>query len=89
LFPAEVAELLGVSLDASRAQIYMGIGESRVTACFQTVTLEVGDWSYPLYVGFTSGPGVVPILGQHGFFDLLEVRFNRRKETIELIELKK
>jgi hypothetical protein len=39
---------------------------------------------FPLYAGFSDAPSVVPVLGQAGFFDRFEVRFNKPKEVIEL-----
>ena len=43
-----------------------------------------GKLIFPLYAGFSDAPSVVPILGQAGFFDRFEVKFNKPKETIEL-----
>jgi hypothetical protein len=38
----------------------------------------------PLYAGFSDAPSVVPILGQAGFFDRFEVKFNKPREMIDL-----
>jgi hypothetical protein len=50
---------------------------------------EVVGWPFELYAGFTDSPSVVPILGQHGFFSLFEVKFNLSKEEIELKPIKR
>jgi hypothetical protein len=89
LFPMEVAEVLGLQLDSANRNEYSGIGEGQVTAIFGTVSLEVGGWPFELYAGFTDSPSVVPILGQHGFFSLFEVKFNLSKEEIELKPIKR
>ncbi len=67
LFPLEVATLLNVPLTSERTHRYGGIGQGTITAAFETVTLEVGGWSFPMYAGFTDAPSIVPILGQNGF----------------------
>ena len=56
---------------------------------FDTITLEVGDWSLPLYAGFLDSPAAPALLGQNGFFSQFEVKFNLQKETIELRLLRK
>jgi len=84
LFPLDVAQFLGLPLDPTKTHRYGGIGQGSITAVFETVTLQVGGWSFPLYAGFSDASSVVPLLGQNGFFDLFEVRFNLPKAVIEL-----
>lgn len=84
IFPLEVANDLELPLDPKNAHRYGGIGAGRITAIFAHVKMEVGGWTVPLYAGFSDAPRVVPILGQGGFFDMFEVRFNRPKEVVEL-----
>lgn len=40
-------------------------------------------------VGFTDSPGVAAILGQAGFFDNYHIKFERDKEIIEIVPIKK
>ncbi len=89
LFPFEVAEMLGVVLHPAKSHHYGGIGEGVIVASFETVTLEVGGWSLPLYAGFSDAPSIIPILGQNGFFTSFEVAFNRAKEVLELKPIRK
>jgi len=84
MFPLEVAEVLDLPLDPKNANRYGGIGSGHITAFFTRVTVDVGGVRFPLYAGFSDAPSIVPILGQGGFFDVFEVRFNRPKEVIEL-----
>jgi hypothetical protein len=42
------------------------------------VALEI---VFPLYAGFSDGPSVVPILGQSGFLDRFEVKFNKTQRV--------
>jgi hypothetical protein len=46
--------------------------------------VDVRGVAFPLCAGFNDAPSIVPILGQGGFFDLFDVRFNRPKEVLEL-----
>jgi len=84
MFPLEVAEVLDLSLNPKNANYYGGIGSGHIMAIFAVVMVEVGGMKFPLYAGFSDAPSIVPILGQNGFFDAFEVRFNRPKEVIEL-----
>jgi len=86
LFTLEVARELNLPLNLKHGvNRYGGIGSGHITAAFADVKLEIdNDWIFPLYAGFSDAPSVVPILGQAGFFDRLEVRFNRPEEVIEL-----
>ena len=84
LFPIGLAKLLGLELRPQNVGQYVGIGPGEMTALFHTVTLEIGDWSLPLYAGFLDSPRAPALLGQNGFFSEFEVRFNLRKEAIEL-----
>jgi hypothetical protein len=88
LFPVEVARALRIDLRQEKSHQYAGIGAGAVTAFFETVTIEVGGWPFSVYVGFSDSPSVVPILGQNGFFNLFDVRFNLSKEAIELRPVK-
>lgn len=89
LFPIGIANLLGIHLRPENACQYVGIGQGDIAAVFETVTLEVGEVSYPLYVGFLDAPVAPALLGQSGFFDRFEVKFSLSDETIDLKTLKK
>jgi len=84
LFPVGLAKLLGLKLRPQNVGRYVGIGPGEIVAIFHTITLEVGDWSLPIYAGFLDTPTAPALLGQNGFFSQFEVKFNLRKETIEL-----
>ena len=85
LFPLEVATELNLPLNPKNANLYGGIGAGHISAVFTHVAFGVaGEVIFPLYAGFSDAPSVVPILGQAGFFDRFEVKFNKPKEVIEL-----
>ena len=85
LFPLEVATELNLPLNPKNSNLYGGIGAGHISAVFTHVGLGVaGQVIFPLYAGFSDAPSVVPILGQAGFFDRFEVKFNKPKEVIDL-----
>ena len=46
LFPLGLANRLGLKPRPENVGRYVGIGPGEITAIFDTITLEVGDWSY-------------------------------------------
>ena len=89
LFPVGVASLLGLQLLPENACPYLGMGQSEITAVFETLMIEVGTSSYSLYAGFLDAPIAPALLGQSGFFDQFEVKFSLPKGIIELKPWKK
>src|ERR1700694_2925179 len=78
LFPLEVATELNLPLKPKNVNLYGGIGAGHISAVFTHVSFGVaGEVIFPLYAGFSDAPSVVPILGQAGFFDRFEVKFNK------------
>lgn len=84
LFPIGIASLLELTLQPENTCQYIGIGGNEVRSVFQTLTLEIGDWSFPAYVGFVDTPTAPALLGQNGFFDQLTVKFSLSRRVIEI-----
>jgi len=87
IFDSEVGEYLGIDIKSGIREEFGGIvGERKAEVFFHKVILNVGGWDYESNVGFSSeiakfGYGV---LGQRGFFDIFTIKFDLRKEEIEL-----
>ena len=88
LFHGELAELLGLDLEAGEKRSVGGIVEGERREYYvHRVTLKIGGWRHDnVMVGFMpslskSGHG---LLGQYGFFDLYSVKFDLPKGEIEL-----
>lgn len=92
LFHSSIARELGISLKDAQKEEFFGIAaDAKVTAYIHKVKVQVegaGD-SINIDVGFTDSEGVGAILGQSGFFDHYNIRFERSKEQIELVPAKK
>ena len=89
IFPAELGELIGIHIIKGKIQHFRGIGRGIITAYFHNVTLQAGEHKFTSYVGFSDAPGVVPILGQSGFFNLFRVCFDLSKRELELTPVSK
>ncbi len=91
IFHAEIGEGLGIDIRSGMQIPFGGIQEGGGAHAFlHPVTLNIGGWKYETIIGFSYdiakwGHG---ILGQKGFFDLFLVKFDFRKEEIELKEQK-
>lgn len=87
IFNGEIGELLGFDVRSGKREGFSGIQQAGIAEVFiHKVILVVGGWDYEAAIGFSydiskSGYG---ILGQKGFFDRFELKFNLLKEEIEL-----
>ncbi len=91
IFDAQIAEILGIMVLKGEKQEVWGITGIGEPYYVHEVVLKVGGWPHTVRVGFLPniarmGYGVV---GQKGFFDIFVVRFDYKKEEIELIEKKR
>lgn len=87
IFDAEIGECLGLDVKAGEEIGFGGIQElGGAKAYLHPVTIIVGGWSYQTTVAFSYhiGKRGFGIPGQKGFFDLFSVKFDLRKEEIEL-----
>jgi len=86
IFHAVIGGILGLDVKAGKKEIFGGISGSQATAYFHLVNVEIGDWKYKLYCGFSYdiSPFGYGVLGQKGFFDNFVIKFDLLKEEIEL-----
>lgn len=88
LFHADIGALLGIDIAKWKPQEVFGVGGKASVFYLHPVTLEIGDLSFEIEAGFMpSVSGRVMrygLVGQRGFFDKFVVKFDLRKEEIEL-----
>lgn len=91
LFDVEVARLLGIPLESGEKSDAFGISGSGNTIYIHTLTLKVGNVPLKIKAGFLQNMTQVGygIVGQVGFFDKFEVKFDYQNQEIELIEKEK
>ncbi|MFY9484730.1 MAG: hypothetical protein WAP74_03885 [Patescibacteria group bacterium] len=87
IFDAPIGEYLGIDVKSGIKENFGGIQDrGGATAYLHEVTLNIGGWDYRTTVGFSydiakHGFGV---LGQKGFFELFQLKFDYRNEEIEI-----
>ncbi len=87
IFDAQIGEVLNLDVESGEKQEVSGITGSPEYYYLHTIIMRVGGHAHSLRAGFLPriarlGYGVV---GQHGFFDLFVVKFDFKKEEIELM----
>lgn len=84
IFPLEIALKLNVDLNHSKRIHFSGIEDSSVEGHIASILLDVYDVHVKTNVVFADLSSASGILGQNGFFDLFIVKFDLKKEIIEL-----
>lgn len=91
IFDAGVGEYLDIDVRSGESMEFGGIqNQGGAEAFLHEVTINIGGWDYKTTIGFSYdiAPHGYGILGQKGFFDLFVVKFDYKKEEIELKEKK-
>lgn len=84
IFSIELANVLAVKLSKEKAQ-FRGIGQDKVEGYWGEIEAKVGNVSFTIKAIFAEiGEFGHGILGQKGFFDIFIVKFDLKKEEIEL-----
>ena len=86
LFHAFIAEQIGLNVKKGKVLVYYGTSGKQNKAYFHEVEFTVGETLVKSFVGFSYDIEELDfgLLGQNGFFDKFEVKFNVNKEEIEL-----
>jgi len=84
IFPAELGEIIGLTIQNDRLQPFAGIGGHPFDAYLHDIILDVGGWRFATHACFALEGIKAPVLGQSGFFNLFEVKMDYSKEVIEL-----
>ena len=86
LFPAGVAERLGIDVKAGARHDFMGIGVSKNPFFFHEVEILFGKYQHKTRVGFSMSQniGAGGILGQQGFFNHFVITFDHKNKFIEI-----
>jgi len=97
MFHAEMAEVLGIDLKSSTEMVFYGVGHGKSTGYIHEVEINVGGWWVTCSVAFC--PGMIRqdpldpsrtqglfygILGQDGFFEQFNIKFDRSAKQVEL-----
>lgn len=91
VFHSSIARELGINIESGRQEQFSGISEGSIEVYFHIIKLQIKGTSdlIELEAGFTGSKGVGAILGQAGFFDNYYIKFERNKERVEILPIKK
>lgn len=88
IFDEEVGKAIGVDIKKGKQQQVFGVGGKSSVYFLHDVTIEIGGWEYEIEAGFMPAVAgrVMPygIVGQRGFFEFFSVKFDLKRENIEL-----
>lgn len=86
IFHAAIGELLGLKIEEGRPLTFYGTSGEPQKAYFHKVKFKVGGHDHECEVGFSREMEQLAygILGQIGFFDKWNVKFEYEKENIEI-----
>lgn len=86
ILPTGIAKRLKINLRLSKKIYFSSATGDMVEGFVSNIFLDIGEGSLKTKVVFANLPGNVGILGQYGFFDKFIVKFDLRKEEIEIRE---
>ena len=91
LFHSSIAKTLGIDTEIGRKEEYFGISGEGIDVYFHKIQLQItGSLEVnELEAGFTDSKGVAAILGQAGFFENYHIEFERDKERVEIVPVRK
>lgn len=88
IFNSEIADSIGIDWRKGEKREVFGIGGKVSIYYLMPIEIKVGGWSYKIKAGFM--PDVAGkvmnygVVGQNGFFENFVVKFDFKKEEIEL-----
>lgn len=84
IFPREIAQRLNINLKKEDIIYFSGLEDNLIEGFKARVFLRIGEATFKTKVVFADLNGKSGILGQNGFFDLFEVKFNLLEKEIEI-----
>lgn len=88
LFDAAIGQAIGIDLKKGSIKTVIGVGGKASVYYLHKIHINVGGWEREIEAGFMPQVAgyAMPhgLVGQKGFFEHFSVKFNLRKEEIEL-----
>lgn len=85
IFPESIGRLIGIDVPSGQPTTYFGIAQQAAPAFLHTVQLKITgmpQW-ITLEAGFVTRD-IQPLLGQRGFFEAFQVKFERWRYQFEV-----
>lgn len=89
VFHATIGEQLGLDIKSGKLLTFFGTSGEPQKAYFHKITFKIGGHEHSCEVGFSYDMEKLAygLLGQDGFFDKWNIKFEYTKENIELKEI--
>src|ERR1700704_660913 len=88
IFNSEIGEAIGIDVKKGKPQEVFGVGGKASIYYLHNLNIDVGGWEYEIQAGFMPDVAgrVMPygLVGQKGFFENFIVKFDLKKEEVEL-----
>lgn len=88
IFDSEIGEAIGIDVMKGKPQEVFGVGGKASIFYLHPIKIEVGGRQYDIEAGFMADVAgrVMPygVVGQKGFFENFIVKFDLKRESIEL-----
>ena len=90
IFDAGLLAIFGIDLKSGERKELMGATGEPAVFYFHNIGVKIGGWKYNLKAGFMPRATALDygLVGQKGFFDIFTVKFDLKKEEIELKVIK-
>lgn len=87
----EIAEILGIDVSKGKKMPFSGATGTQKMSYLHPLVIEVGGHRYETNVAFARGIAKqgYSMMGQIGFFDFFDIKFNKQKGVIEIKEYNK
>jgi len=86
IFPTEIAKKLEVNLKKAKKIYFSSATGNLVQGILSKIKLDIGEEAFETSIVFADLAEQTGILGQYGFFDKFIIKFDLRKEEIEIKE---
>lgn len=84
ILPLGLAEILNINPVKSREILFTGVDGGVLKGIIAKVNMEIAGFGYETSIVFAEISGTIGILGQIGFFDKFIIKFDLKKEEIDL-----
>lgn len=84
IFPIAIGRKLGISLDSAKRIYFAGATGDPVLGLIEKISLQIGETTFNTKIVFADLSGKKALLGQYGFFDKFIVKFDFKREEIEI-----
>ena len=90
IFHASIGELMGINIKSGTSLTFYGTSGEPQVAYFHKITFRMGGHPHTADVGFSYDMEKLAygILGQDGFFNRWNIKFEYKKENVEIKEIR-